>query len=101
MRMLVMVRLPHETFNLAVRDGSVERKMQRILDEIQPEAVYFTEMNGQRNAMLIVDLKNPAQIPAFSEPWFLTFNANVEFHVIMRPQDLQEAGLENLGRKWA
>jgi len=101
MRMLMMVRLPHETFNLAVRDGSVERKMQRILDEIQPEAVYFTEMNGQRNAMLIVDLKNPAQIPALSEPWFLTFNANVEFHVVMRPQDLQEAGLENLGRKWA
>ena len=101
MRILLMARMPHETFNAAVRDGSVDRKMQAILDDIQPETVYFTEMNGLRTALMIVDLKNPSQIPALAEPFFLTFNANVEFHVVMRPQDLQEAGLEQIGRKWA
>ena len=100
MRMLMMARLPHETFNAAVRDGSADRKMQAILDEIHPEMVYFTEMNGQRAAIMIVDMKNPSQVPALAEPWFLTFKADVEFHVVMRPQDLQEAGLEKIGKRW-
>jgi len=101
MRMLQIARIPHETFNAAVRDGSAERKTQAILDEIQPEVAYFAEMNGQRTAIFIIDLKNPSQVPALAEPWFLTFNADVEFHVVMRPQDLQEAGLDKIGRKWA
>jgi len=101
MRMLMLARMPHETFNAAVRDGSADRKIQAILEEIQPETVYFAEMNGQRTAIMIVDLKNPSQVPALAEPFFLTFNADVEFHVVMRPQDLQEAGLDKIGRKWA
>jgi len=101
MRMLMLIRLPHETFNAAVKDGSADRKVQAILDEAQPEAVYFTEMNGQRTTLLIVELESPSRIPVLAEPWFLNFNADVEFHVVMKPQDLQEAGLEKLGATWA
>lgn len=101
MRMLLMIRLPHETFNAAVRDGSAGRKMQAILEEIKPESVYFAEMNGQRTAVMIVELENSSKVPALAEPWFLTFNADVEFHVVMTPKDLEDAGLEKLGEKWA
>ena len=100
MRMLLTVRLPHESFNAAVKDGSVGAKMEAILDAIKPEAVYFTEMNGQRTVVIIVELEKPSAVPALAEPWFLTFNANVEFHVVMSPEDLQEAGLDRLGKKW-
>ena len=74
--------------------------METILDAIKPEAVYFTEMNGQRTAVMIVELEKPSGIPALAEPWFLTFNADVEFHVVMSPEDLKEAGLDGLGKKW-
>lgn len=100
MRMLLNVRLPHDTFNAAVRDGSVGSKTKAILDDVEPEAVYFTEKNGYRTVVLIVDLESPSLIPALAEPWFLTFNADVEFHVVMSPEDLQQAGLEELGKKW-
>ncbi len=100
MRMLLTVRLPHESFNAAVKDGSVGAKMEAILDAIKPEAVYFTEMNGQRTVVIIVELEKPSAVPALAEPWFLTFNANVEFHVVMSPEDLKEAGLDRLGKKW-
>ena len=82
-------------------DGSAGKKLKRILEETKPEAVYFTEYNGQRGAIMIVDLADPAKIPGFSEPWFLSFNADVEFHVIMTPEDLGRAGLDELGKKWA
>jgi hypothetical protein len=39
--------------------------------------------------------------PTFAEPWFLTFNANVEFRVVMTPDDLKKAGLDEIGKKWA
>ena len=33
MRMLLHVKLPHEPFNTAVKDGTAGTKMRRILDE--------------------------------------------------------------------
>jgi hypothetical protein len=101
MRMIVHVKIPHEEFNVAVKDGSVGKKIELILQEIQPEAVYFTEYEGQRGAIMIVDLKEPSNIPRVAEPWFLQFNADVEFHIAMTPEDLGSAGLDTLGKKWA
>ncbi|MFQ5792750.1 MAG: panthothenate synthetase, partial [Acidobacteriota bacterium] len=78
MRMLLHVKIPHETFNAAVRDGSVGQKLNRILEETKPEAVYFTEFDGRRGAMMIIDLEEPSKVPTYAEPWFLSFNADVE-----------------------
>ena len=101
MRMLLHAKIPHETFNAAVRDGSAGQKLNRILEATKPEAIYFTEFEGQRSAILIVNLDDPSKVPMFAEPWFLTFNADVEFHVAMTPEDLARAGLDALGKKWA
>jgi hypothetical protein len=101
MRMLMHVRIPHQEFNAAVRDGTVGAKVRRILDETKPEAVYFTEYGGRRGAILIVDVADPSRIPALAEPWFLTFNADVELHAVMTPQELGQAALEQIGKKWA
>jgi len=100
MKMLMFARFPHEPFNAAVKDGSVGQKIESILKELKPEAVYFTETKGHRTAAMIVELEKSSQVPVLAEPWFLTFNADVEFHVVMDPQDLKEAGLEKLGEKW-
>jgi len=99
--MLIQVKIPPEEFNAAVKDGSVGQKINRILEETKPEAVYFTEYEGQRGAVMIVDLKDSSQVPGYAEPWFLLFNADVEFHVAMTPEDLGRAGLDALGKKWA
>ena len=101
MRMLLHAKFPHEPFNAAVKDGSVGKKIKRILDELKPEAVYFTECQGRRGAILIVNVEDPSQVPAFSEPWFLLFNADCEFHIVMTPADLARAGLDELGKKWS
>jgi len=99
--MLLHVRFPHEPFNTALKDGTAGTKMRRILDEMKPEAVYFSEYKGRRGAILIVNLDNPSKVPSFAEPWFITFNADCEFHVVMTPEDLAKAGLDELGKKWS
>jgi hypothetical protein len=101
MRMLMHVKFPHKEFNAATRDGSIEKKMKRILEDAKPEAVYFTEYDGRRGAIIIVDIQDPSRVPALAEPWFLTFKADLSFHIVMSPEDLGRAGLEALGKKWA
>jgi hypothetical protein len=100
MRMLLNVHIPNEPFNHYVRDGTVGRFVEAILAESQPEAVYFTEQNGMRAAVLIVDGAEPSDVPALTEPWFLTFNATCEIRIVMRPEDLELADLAQLGAKW-
>ena len=100
MRMLMQTKIPHDKFNDAVRDGTAGQKMQRILDATKPEAVYFTEYDGHRGAIMIVNVDDPSQVPSFAEPWFLLFNADVEFHIVMSPDDLGRAGLDALAKKW-
>ena len=100
MRMLVHVKIPHEPFNSAVRDGSAGKTIERILAEMKPEAVYFTEYDGRRGAIMIVDITDPSRIPALAEPWFLSLNADVSSHLVMSPEDLGRAGLDALGKQW-
>jgi len=100
MRMMMFVSLPVEPFNSAVRDGSAGAKMQKILAAQKPEAAYFMDLHGKRTGVLIVDLASASEIPAFAEPWFLTFNASLEVHPVMMPADLAAAGLEKLGKEW-
>jgi hypothetical protein len=101
MRMLMQVQFPLEPFNSAVRDGSAGPKMQKILEAIKPEAVYFSEQDGRRGGVLVVNVKDPSEIPFLAEPWFLLFNASVEFRIAMTPEDLARADLEGLGKRWA
>jgi hypothetical protein len=75
--------------------------MKRILDETKPEAVYFTEYDGRRSAIMIVDLPAPSDVPKLAEPWFLSFDADVRFHIVMSAEDLERSGLDALGKEWS
>ena len=101
MRFVVQLAFPLEKFNELVAEGTVGEKINAILDDIQPEAVYFTSADGFRGGYMIVDIENASQIPSIAEPFFLTFDAMVDFHPCMSPEDLGNAGLEALGTKWA
>lgn len=75
--------------------------MKQILDDIKPEAAYFSERDGKRGGILVVNVDSPSDVPRLAEPWFLTFNAEVEFRIAMTAEDLGRADLEGLGKKWA
>lgn len=100
MRMIVYISMAVEPFNQAVRDGSAGQKIMKFLDAIKPEAVYFMDRNGERTAMLIVDLPDASKIPSIVEPWMLAFNAKIEMHPCMVPTDLQNAGLDQIAKTW-
>lgn len=100
MRMIIDFQFPLEPFNSLVRKGIVGDVIQKILGDIKPEAAYFTARGGKRGGILVVDVADATKIPSIAEPFFLHFDANIEFHPCMTPEDLGKAGLEELGKKY-
>ena len=100
MKMLVNVILPIEPFNSMVREGTAGELIGRVIDDIKPESIYFTELEGSRAAVMVVEVPNASDIPSIAEPWFLNFEAHCEFRIAMTPDDLMKANLAKLAEKW-
>jgi hypothetical protein len=92
MRILMKVTMPVESGNRLAKAGTLGATMQSILADLKPEAAYFAEMDGHRTGIIVVNIAEPSQIPAIAEPFFLAFNARVEMHPAMTPEDLAKAG---------
>jgi hypothetical protein len=93
--------MPAEPFNQMVRDGKAGAAIEKILADIKPEAVYFRERQGQRGCTMFVDMTDTSQMVAIAEPFFLMFNAMVNFEPVMTPEELAKSGLDALGKKYA
>jgi hypothetical protein len=103
MRVLLKVNIPVETGNAAAKAGKLGSTIQSILDDLKPEAVYFTDDDGQRTGLLFLELPEASQIPAIAEPWLQAFNARIEIHPVMIPEDLATASgaIEKAVKKYA
>jgi hypothetical protein len=71
------------------------------LKSIKPETAYFTEQDGKRGGIFVIDVKTPSDVPFFAEPFFLNFQASCKFRILMSPEDLRKAGLDEIGKKWS
>jgi hypothetical protein len=52
------------------------------------EAAYFVAFEGKRTSFIFLDLPDPSKIPAVAEPFFMGFDAEVEFYPAMNADDL-------------
>jgi hypothetical protein len=91
MRFMLKAVLDTEKANSAAKSGTLSKTIQTLVAELKPETAYFTDDHGKRTAYLFFDLRDASQIPAVAEPWFVAFNAHLEFHPVMVPDDLAKA----------
>ena len=92
MRYIMRVRIPMERGNEAIRDPQFGQKMSEVLGEVKAEAAYFTTLDGQRGAFVVVNLNDASEMPAVAEPFFLWLNADIDWFPVMKPEDLGKAG---------
>jgi len=88
-RTMISFSIPIDEGNEAIRSGSMGSILQGYLDQVKPEAAYFTtDDNGRRSGFFVVDMKEPADMVRLAEPLFLNLNAQVTFRPVMTPADV-------------
>ena len=102
MRMMLKVNMSTEAANDLARQGKLGSTIQSILDDLKPEAAYFTDDDGERTGYIFFDLPDSSAIPGVAEPWFLALNARLTFRPAMNSDDLGKAvsGIEAAVRKY-
>lgn len=97
MRVLLKVGMDTAKSNDAVRNGTLGKLMQESMEQIKPEAAYFTAEDGKRTAYLVFDMQDVSLMPVLSEPFFQNLDAEVSYTPLMNFEDVQK-GLTQLGR---
>jgi hypothetical protein len=92
MRHVLVIKLDTARANDSARAGKLGETIGAIVAEQKPEAIYFTEIDGVRTGIMIIDILAASHIPGIAEPWFLAFDATIGFHPAMVPEDLEMAG---------
>ena len=103
MRFVVTATWDMDAGNALAKAGTLGSTVQAILEDLKPEATYFVANEGQRTAIMIMNLDEASQMPAVAEPWFLALKARLQFQPAMRPEDLAKAGpdIEAAAKKYA
>ncbi|MBB5119183.1 hypothetical protein AF335_15265 [Streptomyces eurocidicus] len=97
MRTLLRARMDTRAGNEAIKNGSMPGIVQALMDQLKPEAAYFTALDGGRTCLMVFDLEDPSQMPAVAEKLFMDMEAEVEMHPVMNYDDLKK-GLGALSR---
>jgi hypothetical protein len=102
MRFMISARMPTEKANAAIKDGSFAQNLQSIMEELKPEAAYFTDVDGARGGYFIVNMDDASELPAKAEPLFFGLGATIQVHLVMTPEDLERAtpALEQAAQKY-
>lgn len=96
MRVLFKASMDTEKANEAIRNGTLGKLVQESLEQIKPEAAYFTTDHGKRTAFLVFDMEDSSRMPSIAEPWFLDMGAEVTYTPVMNLDDLKK-GLSAIG----
>ena len=96
MRVMVKFSFPTtDDSNSWIRDGSMGPKMETILGNIQPEAAYFTAVDGKRGGYIVFNMEEASELVTKLEPLFQELGAATETFPVMVPDDMR-AGLQGL-----
>src|SRR5215207_8719826 len=88
-RILLTFSFNPEKGDQLIKEGRIGEIMGSILEDLQPEAAYFTDVEGTRGGFLVVNIEEASQIPAMTEPLLLGLGASVHIQPAMTPEDLR------------
>lgn len=90
MRTLLRARMDTRAGNEALRNGTMSKVVEEMIERLHPEAAYFTALDGGRTCLLVFDMEDSSQMPAVCEKLFTEMEAEVELHPVMNADDLKK-----------
>jgi len=92
MKFILRLHLPPEYGNEMLQDPNFSKKIESVLSQIKPEAVYFALAEGERGIYMIVNLPSDDMMGTVIEPLWTIFNckSHIDFTSVMELSDVQK-----------
>ncbi|MGW0736719.1 DUF3303 family protein [Streptomyces sp. NPDC002851] len=90
MRVMLRAQLDTQMANESIKNGTMPKIMETMMERLKPEAAYFCPSEGGRSCTFVFDMQDSSQLPTIAEPLFENFGAKIEIQPVMDPSDLQK-----------
>ena len=102
MRFMLSFQMPTERANALIKEGTFPQTMQSIMEDIKPEAAYFTDVDGARVGIFLINMDDASELPGMVEPLMHALDATIKLQLVMTPEDLQKGtpALEQAAQKY-
>ena len=89
MRFLMRIQMPTEVENPEMADPGFQEKMRGLLLTVNARSATFGVTDGRRVDHIIIDVQDPAELPAIAEPFFRWLKVTPEFLHELPPEQAQ------------
>lgn len=90
MRVMLRAHLDTQVSNDALKDGRLQKVVQKLMEDLKPEAAYFGPSEGGRSCTFVFDMQDSSRMPSIAEPFFEELGARIEIQPVMNAEDLQK-----------
>jgi hypothetical protein len=87
MRMLLKVQVPADGGS-QIPEDEWPNKLKQIMEQLKPEAAYFSPQDGMRTMMIFFDMQEVSMMPVVTKPLFEELDAKVTLSPAMNLDDL-------------
>jgi hypothetical protein len=71
--------------------GRFPQTFQSVIEDLQPEAAYFTDMDGTRGAYFVVNVEELSEMASKTETLLQGLGTKIKIRFVWTPEDVQEA----------
>ncbi len=91
MRFLIQASIPTDVANKMVEDPNSLKQADKCVAIFKPEAMYFTEMNGEATLVSVLDIPSAEMIDVVFHQLQQELGAKVQIHPALTLDDLKKA----------
>jgi hypothetical protein len=91
-----------EVMRFLIREGRFPQILQSIMEDLQPEAAYFTDVDGARGGYFVVNGDDSSEMFSKTEALFQGMGAEIRIHLVWTAEDVQKGmpALEQAAQKY-
>jgi hypothetical protein len=87
---MLRAHLDTQKSNEAIKNGTLPKLVESMIERLKPEAAYFGPSEGGRSCTFVFDMQDSSHLPTIAEPLFETLGAKIEIQPVMDPADLRK-----------
>ncbi len=90
MRFMYKFTIPVEQGNIAFADGTLSEAIDQLIAKAEPEAAYFTMLDGERAGILFIEADDASHFTRLNEPLMAKLDAAIDIIPVQSIDELRQ-----------